>query len=74
MIVTLARGAARSLFTVGMLLAFAAFLALYGAYRLVRATLAGAPAQPRLQATYGLLVAVAMLARSMQMEQMEPRE
>lgn len=65
MIVAVARAVSRSLFTVGVLLALAAFLAFYGAYRLVRATLAGAPTQPRQQAAYQLLVALAVLARSL---------
>lgn len=68
MILALARAAARSLFTVGVMLVLAAFLAFYGAYRLVRATIAGAPPQPRQQALYGVLIALATLARALKQD------
>jgi hypothetical protein len=56
--------AGRSLFTVAVLLGLAACLAGYGAYRLLRAAAAGAPARPRQQALLGVLVALVELGRT----------
>lgn len=68
MLVAIARAAARSLFTLGMLFGFAAFLAIYGAYRLLRFVTIGAPAQPRQRAAFELLLAIVNLARAMRVD------
>lgn len=65
MIARLLAGAARSLFTIAVLLGLAALLAGYGAYRLLRAATVGAPARPKQAAALALLVALVELGRAM---------
>ena len=68
MLAAIARSAARSLFTVGILFGFAALLAVYGAYRLLRFVTVGAPPQPRQRAAFDALMAIVALARAMKIQ------
>jgi len=65
MIARLLAAAARSLFTVAVLLGLAAVLAGYGAYRLLRAATIGAPARPKQAAAFALLLALVELVRAL---------
>jgi hypothetical protein len=64
MIARLLGAMGRSLFTVAVLLALAAALSFYGAYRLLRAAAVGAPPRPRQQALLGVVLALVELGRA----------
>jgi hypothetical protein len=64
-IVRLLVGMARAMFTVGLLLLAAGGLALYGAYRLLRAVTVGAPATPKRDAAFQTMQALVTLANTL---------
>jgi hypothetical protein len=64
-IVRLLVGMARAMFTVGLLLLAAGGLALYGAYRLLRAVTVGAPPTPKRDAAFQTMQALVTLANTL---------
>lgn len=61
-------GASRALFNAGVIVGGFALLLLYVSYRLLRRVTAGTPAQPRREAGFAAMLALAGLLKALQVE------